>query len=191
MIGFIKGEIISVAKGVVVVLVNNGVGYKVQTSNDSLLEGKEVSLFVSTIMKENSLELFGFENRVEQEIFELLITVSGIGPKSALTILANRNIDEIIQAIVQKNASVLKVSGVGNKTAEKIVIELSNKVEKYEKEYSYNEGQTTSSKLSEIYDAMEGLGYSRKEISGVIQLIDLEGDLSSIVKQLLTILKRK
>lgn len=190
MIGYIKGRVMSVAKDKVIVLVNDGVGYKINTSKSSFLVGQDVQFFVSTIMKESSIELYGFESDTEKEIFELLITVSGVGPKSAQSLLSQRNIDEIIFAISSKSSANLKVSGIGSKTTEKIVIELNSKVDKYQALLNKNFESAGGTKLTEVYDVMEGLGYSRKELSSIIAQIDMSEDLPVIVKKILSLLKK-
>ena len=109
-----------------------GVGYKVYASPDTLLplaEGDTVSLFIHTAVRENALDLYGFPTHAELIFFELLITISGIGPKSALSILSVAPVDTLKKAISAGDPSYLtQVSGIGKKSAEKIVIELRDKL---------------------------------------------------------------
>ena len=139
MIGSIKGKIILKTEKFLVVE-TAGVGYKVNVSPDTLSkiaprpssgqnETPEVSFWIHTHMREDILDLYGFLERQELEFFEMLINVSGIGPKGALAILGVTSIETLRKAISTGDTAYLtKISGIGKKTAEKIVIELRDKI---------------------------------------------------------------
>ncbi|MBQ7525764.1 MAG: Holliday junction branch migration protein RuvA, partial [Abditibacteriota bacterium] len=132
MIAHLRGELASVSSDHAVVDVN-GVGYKVYLPVKVLLslpaEGDKVGLLVTTIVKEDSITLYGFSREVQQELFELLLTVSGVGPKVALAILGELEPGDIISAISAEDyASLTVVSGLGKKTAQRIVLELREKL---------------------------------------------------------------
>jgi Holliday junction DNA helicase RuvA len=131
MIGHLNGKIIS-AKPTQILLEVSGVGYKVNISISTFerISGKEkVSLFIHTIVKEDSISLYGFHAEAEKEMFELLISISGDGPKSAISLLSGITSDELKQAIVTENVTrITAVPGIGRKTAERLILELKNKV---------------------------------------------------------------
>src|ERR1043166_246477 len=127
MYGYIEGEIKSLRPAHCVVLVG-GIGYKVFTTKDALLRytpGSRAQFWTHLAVREDAHDLYGFALEEELRFFELLLTVSGIGPKSALAILDTVSIGTLRSAIAQNRAEYLtKVSGIGKKTAEKIVLEL-------------------------------------------------------------------
>jgi Holliday junction DNA helicase RuvA len=131
MIGYLTGKIIS-SKPTQILLDVNGVGYEVRISINTFekLSGKNtVSLHIYTNVKEDSITLFGFYSLAEKEMFELLISISGVGPKSALSLLSGISTDELKQAITTSNVErIVSVPGIGRKTAERLILELRNKV---------------------------------------------------------------
>jgi holliday junction DNA helicase RuvA len=131
MIGYLTGKIIS-SKPTQILLDVNGVGYEVRISINTFekLSGKNtVSLHIYTNVKEDSITLFGFYSVAEKEMFELLISISGVGPKSALSLLSGISTDELRQAITTSNVErIVSVPGIGRKTAERLILELRNKV---------------------------------------------------------------
>lgn len=148
-----------------IVLDVGGVGYKVFTTVDSLSKlGKEkeaTTFWTYLAVRENALDLYGFSSLSELNFFELLITVSGIGPKTALGILNAAPVSALETAIQTGDTSHLtKVSGIGKKVAEKLVLELKDKVEKI----SHTEESKTAMKTeSDALEALKALGYSQHE----------------------------
>ena len=148
-----------------------GVGYKVFISpiiSKKIPEsGQKVKLFTFLYVRENALDIYGFLDRKEEEFFELLISISGIGPKSALGILSVASVSEIKSAIIKGDSAPLtKVSGIGRKTAEKIILELKNKIEILPSEFVAG-----SPEDSEVIDALIGLGYKLSEAREAIRKI--------------------
>lgn len=137
MIAYLKGKIIDKTENLVVVEVN-GVGYEVSISlntNLSLTNKTECELFTYMQVREDGVFLFGFSTKQEKELFLKLITVSGVGPKMAITILSGASLTDIITAIVCEDSAMLsKFKGVGKKTAERIILELKEKVNENLKE---------------------------------------------------------
>lgn len=160
MIGFLKGFIIVKSNNKLIVDVNN-IGYKVFV-NDYIFEknnvNQEISLYIYTHVREQEISLYGFLTEEEQQMFELLISVSGIGPKAALNLLSIADIKSIKTAITNKDTSILtQVSGVGKKTAEKLVIELSGKVD------NINIETDSDNSDMDVINALKSMGYSISE----------------------------
>lgn len=181
MIGFIEGTVKAVIRDTVVVVAGGGgIGYRVHAPATVLAgtsEGKALSLFTHLAVRESAQELFGFETREELHWFELLLTVSGIGPRSALSIMNSADIATLENAIVQNDASVLtRAFGIGRKTAQKIVLELREKVGSKENE------RGASAPDGETIDALMALGYSAKEARGAARAVpkDIEGTENKI-----------
>ena len=163
MIAHLTGSVIFAGDRYVIVE-TGGVGYKVRITTDalySLQKGaeKKVSMWIHTIVREDALDLYGFQNQNELEFFEMLISVSGIGPKSALGILNVAPIDHLKEAIAMGDTAALtKVSGIGSKSAQKIILELRDKL-------GGDMSDTGTTMLGDERDAIEGLvalGYAER-----------------------------
>lgn len=161
MIGYLEGTVKGLRPGYLV-LQTGGVGYRVATLKETLLrtsEGVQAAFWIHTAVREDALDLYGFTHEEELRFFELLLTVSGIGPKSALAILDIASVETLGSAISSGNAGYLtSVSGVGKKTAEKIVLELKDKVKASE---GVSAGALKGDQ--EALEAMRSLGYSAAE----------------------------
>lgn len=171
MISYLKGTILHIDVAYAE-LATKDVGYKVQLPGEllsTLTVGSEAELFVYTHVKEDAFDLYGFDTRTKRSLFESLISVSGIGPKSALGVLSVASVDEIESAIVRGDASILeKVSGIGKKTAERIVLELKNKY-KGKTELGESSGGSDD---ADVIDALVGLGYSADQARQAFRSID-------------------
>jgi Holliday junction DNA helicase RuvA len=189
MLYFIKGKIISKTP-TSIIIENNGIGYflevSLQTSSE-INEGEEVLLYVYQQISEDRINLYGFKSLEERELFLLLITVPGIGPKFALRILSGLTIEEIYQGIVSEDVSVFKnVPGIGKKTAERMIVELKQKVEKIPVIVdNYKEREL----LINAVEALSVLGYKRKESASIVAEIikEKKGDitLEDLIKEAL------
>ena len=171
MIARIEGIIVHIADKFIIVDVS-GVGYKLSITADSLTSsilGDHTIFWVHTAVRENSIDLYGFKNINEMSFFELLLDVSGIGPRSALSILSIAPIDILKRAIATGDTGYLnKVSGIGKKTAEKIIIELRDKLKDYKND------DTTPGLLrdeSDIVEALKSLGYSQNEARDALKKV--------------------
>jgi len=190
LIAHLHGELARVESDYVVVDVN-GVGYKVHPPLAVITQmpqiGDEVKLLVSTIVKEDSITLYGFADDVQQSMFELLLTVSGVGPKVALSILSSLQVDTIIQAISSESFVELNsVSGVGTKTAQRIVLELREKITTLV--WAQGARKTAPPEQQVLVDAIEGLvalGYNRNDArsaaESALKSIKDKRDTASIV----------
>jgi Holliday junction DNA helicase RuvA len=171
MIGFLTGKIIS-SKPTKVILDANGVGYIVGISINTFekISGKETaSLFIHTSVKEDSISLFGFYSESEKEMFELLISVSGIGPKIALSLLSGIQTDDLKNAIQSSDISrIIAIPGIGRKTAERLVLELRTKVDQVKEEGTI---AIPFSMKSEAVSALSTLGYNSKITENVVRNI--------------------
>ncbi|MBX4206312.1 Holliday junction branch migration protein RuvA [Candidatus Parcubacteria bacterium] len=174
-----------------VILDVSGVGYRVLVPTDVLLEAlpsRPLFLWTHLAVRETSLELFGFTEREALEAFELLITISGIGPKTALGILNVASPATLRQAVGSGDTSYLtRVSGIGKKNAEKIVLELKNKL-------SPKEGEAPHADAKSEGDAMEALislGYSERDAREALKRVPKEiRGASDRVKEALRVLSR-
>ena len=131
MIGYIKGRVLSYHDGEVLIE-NNGIGYEVTCSSSayaSLVSAREGEIFVYMAVREDGVFLYGFSSQEEKNMFLKLITVSGVGPKMGITVLSNMDISALAVAIATSDVKTLsKVKGLGKKTAERIILELREKV---------------------------------------------------------------
>jgi Holliday junction DNA helicase RuvA len=184
MIAYLKGDIIKKEEKSIILNVN-GVGYKVYCNVASLPlpagEGPGMGVFIHTVVREDALELFGFADTEEKHLFQHLLQVSGIGPKTALHVLSLGSVMDISQAIARGDVTYLtKVSGIGKKTAERMVVELKTKMETFgsgglETGTVTNPGTTA---LNDVMAGLEALGYSGVEAREVIQKLDAQGKTS-------------
>ena len=160
MIGSLQGTVQAV-RGNHCLIAVGGIGYKVFTAKDVRLRmtlGQKILFWTHLAVREDALDLYGFESEEELKFFELLLTVSGIGPKSALGILDVAAVETLRSAISTANASYLtNVSGIGKKTAEKIVLELKDKLSAELGGVALPKGD------AEALEAMRSLGYSANE----------------------------
>ncbi|MBI4427045.1 MAG: Holliday junction branch migration protein RuvA [Candidatus Magasanikbacteria bacterium] len=186
MISYIKGKILEKSERSILVLTEGGVGYEVCAQVlkcASLQVGENVNLYTYLRVGENALDLFGFETLEEKSFFELLLTVSGIGPKSAMHILELGSLEEISAAIGRGDVDYLtKVSGIGKKTAERVVVELKSKVIKSVKSTKLGDSEV----LGEAIDGLVSLGYSREEAREAVRDLPVESkDTGKLVKEAL------
>jgi Holliday junction DNA helicase RuvA len=145
----------------------NGVGYEVfvpLTTYTALPEtGSEVSIDVHTHVREDLIALYGFSTRRERMIFEKLMTISGIGPKLAVTILSGGSVEDLVGAIKRSDLPRLTaIPGVGKKTAERIILELKDKLQ------DFIEGPAKSGVESDVMSALENLGYNRALVESAL-----------------------
>ncbi len=135
MIGFLSGKIIAIEQPNTLILEVQGVGYDIWVSLRTLNQfnvGQQVQLFTHTNVRENAIELFGFPTLWDRKVYHLLISVSGVGSKTALGILDALQPDAVLFAIVKQDRTALSsAQGVGKKTAERIILELSEKAQKF------------------------------------------------------------
>lgn len=175
MIGFLRGEVF-LKEGNYIILDVKGVGYKVLGSSDVLAKAHKSSpleLFIYTHVREDNISLFGFLESADLRLFENLIGVSGIGPKTAMNIFSIGNRNQIISAIATADTSFFKsVPRLGQKNAQKIIIELKNKFGGIG-ELDLNGEDVSGSE--EVIIALKGFGFTSKEINDAIRKVRKEG----------------
>jgi len=191
MISLLKGKVFSKNNDALVVETAGGVGYDVRMTllrTSQYTVGQEVLLYTYLKVTDSSHDLYGFESTEEKDFFELLMTVSGVGPKSAMNILSLGDMHEIQSAIARGDVKYLTgVQGMGKKTAERLVVELKNKIT--------NTGSTKTSdedneSLGDVIDGLMALGYSREEAKRMIKGVDPAGKTpEQILKAALKVVK--
>ena len=189
MITQIKGRLVEKSPTELVVDCN-GVGYSINISLNTysqLNDEENIKLFTHLIVKEDSHTLFGFSTKSERELFKLLISVSGVGASTARTMLSSLTPVEIISSINNEDVnSVQSIKGIGSKTAQRIILELKDKVLSLESDNS--QIQMISKDADEAITALEVLGYSRKQTSKIVNQIKTENHgitVESLIKKAL------
>lgn len=176
MIGHVEGVVHSTHAGYAIVAVG-GLGYRIAATRDtlaSLAPGGSAALWTHLAVREDALDLYGFTSQEALRFFELLLSVPGIGPRSALAVLDIASIETLRSAIAAGNASYLtNVSGIGKKTAGKIVLELKDKVGAPDQRSSALKGD------EEALEAMRALGYSQAEARDALKRVPSEVEGSS------------
>jgi Holliday junction DNA helicase RuvA len=169
MIAHLSGKILHKDLRYCVVSTTDGVGYKVFSTIETLAklhEGSVVSLWIHSVVREDAFDLYGFPDKESLDFFELLITISGIGPKSALGILSAASVSSIKEAITSGETSYLtKIAGIGKKVAEKIVLELKGKVGTADENAVSKHGDV------DAIEALKALGYTHKEARDALEEI--------------------
>lgn len=185
MIRYVKGIYGMTVNGGIVVETNSGIGLEVFLPMNSPIykytEGDTVMVYTSMIVKEDSMTLYGFHNRESLEIFEKLITVSGVGAKGALAIVGTLSVEELKRAIAFEDAKeIARANGIGKKTAERIILELKDKIGKFDGEIpsgaAISDVTTVSADArTEAISAMVALGYTKAEAFSAVSAVNDEG----------------
>lgn len=168
MIAFLRGKLASKAYDYVVLDVS-GVGYKIMLSGQSVSRlpeiGTEIQLLTKMIVKEDDVALYGFQNATGQNVFERLISVSGIGPKAALSILSSYSAEEVIEIIAsQDSVRMQKAPGIGKKTASRIILELKDVFAQVGGDLSSQTPSASTSALQGAREALLSMGFTSTEI---------------------------
>lgn len=192
MIGRITGTLLEKAPPVVCVDVG-GVGYEIDVPMSTLYElpeiGARVTLHTHLAVREDAHTLYGFSSANERATFRTLIKVSGIGARTALAILSGLTVDELVSAIAeQETARLLRVPGIGKKTAERLLLELRDKLGSHAT--AGTTGATPKSAQSDILDALMALGYSSAESQKALKALPKDIDTTDGIRQALKSLAR-
>lgn len=186
MIAYIKGTLEIKTKGYVVIEVN-GIGYKIFMPENAVEKlgtiGEKVQVHTYMRVREDDISLYGFLTNEELRMFELLLGVGGIGAKGALAILSNITPSKFALAVISNDIAILKkIPGIGPKTAQRVILELKDKLKKEqqvtqetseEEISSFGQAVAEDEKITEAVSALQVLGYSRREIAEALEKLDL------------------
>lgn len=196
MFYYLRGELVFTESSMAVIDCS-GVGYCLTVSRTTssalarLSDTHDVKLLTHLIVREDGVELFGFYTNEELKLFKMLITVSGVGPKAAISILSCASVTDLIKAIITGNQKVISAAqGVGAKTAARVILELKDK---FGKEFDvgtddataelFENTMLTQGKAADAENALTVLGYSKNDITAVLRTIDVEKlELEDIIK---------
>lgn len=197
MYAYIKG-ILDTKTNSYVIVEAGGIGYKIFMSLKSIESlgevGNTVKVYTHYYVREDNISLYGFTSNEELRMFELLLSVSGIGAKSAIAMLSEISPSSFALAIISNDVSKLvKIPGIGNKTAARIILELKDKLKTEEAISASEEIEVAikeDSKNGEVVAALQVLGYTRKEIDKVLEKIDMDSiGIEDAIKQALKLLQ--
>jgi len=193
MYEYIKGKYIGINKDYIIVE-NNGIGYKIFTSGATMSSipkaGEEMMLYIEQIVREDFLGLYGFDSKEELEMFKLLLAISGVGPKAALSLLSISRVNNLKYAIITNDEKhICRGVGIGKKTAARIILELKDKLKPDEllndaQDFDGSNNENIMA-LSEAMSALLALGYSEKEADTVLKRIDTNDTVENIIKNAL------
>jgi len=193
MIGFLSGKIKFIF-GEEIILDVGGVGYRISVNPENLEIGAAAEFFIHTAVREDAINLYGFKNREAFELFENLLTVSGIGAKSALAIVSKISVAEFAAAVASQDLNALtKLPGVGKKSAQRILLELKDKFKNLQLEnvaQDFKTVQIKSSAVDEATEALSALGYTSAEISTVLKRAPKNSSTEQLIKFALKELNR-
>ncbi|MEQ3337579.1 Holliday junction branch migration protein RuvA [Clostridium butyricum] len=195
MYEYIKGKYMGINKDYIVVE-NSGIGYKIFTSGATMSSvpecGEEVILYVDQIVREDFIGLYGFDSKEELTMFKLLLTVNGVGPKAALSLLSISRLNNLKYAIMTGDEKhICRGVGIGKKTAARIILELKDKLQPDElldvavDSNKDNNGENNLMAVSEVLSALIALGYSEKESEKVLKTIDKTETVENMIKNAL------
>ena len=187
-----------------IILENNGIGYEIMTTMNSIQEldeNEEIKIFTRLVVKDEEMILIGFSTLLELEVFDFLRTVSGVGIKSGLSILNTLDLSGLIRSIIDEDYKALTaVSGIGKKTAQRIIIELKDK---FAKHYAYDRkleigdssvkayDSGTEKLRTDVQEALISLGYKTNEINQVFRSLNWEGSsVEDLIRESLKLLMK-
>lgn len=194
MFEYIKGLLVELTPTNAIVE-NNNIGYFINVSvitSASLKQGQECQLFIHQVIREDAQLLFGFVEKQERDIFRLLISVSGIGPNTARLVLSSISFVDLAEAVVKSNVALLQsVKGIGNKTAQRIIIELRDKISDISIENNQNFSSPNNTLQKDALVALTMLGFSKPIVEKVLVKLFKENNnltLEEVVKRALNYL---
>lgn len=181
MIAYLSGSVKFVFESYCILDVN-GVGYKVFADTHALTVGDPAEFFIHTAVRDDAINLYGFQNRDDFELFELLINVSGFGAKSALAVVSKISPADFADAVARQDLKALtNIPGVGKKSAERIILELKDKMKSLTRSDA-----TNNAAIFDAIEALEALGYSDSEIRSVLDTAPKDSSTDTIIKYALS-----
>ncbi|EOU1739253.1 Holliday junction branch migration protein RuvA [Clostridium perfringens] len=201
MYEYIRGQFQGISKDYVVIELNN-IGYKIFTSGNTMSNmpkvGDEVLLYLEQIVREDFIGLYGFTTREELEMFKLLLSINGVGAKAALSLLSISTVNNLKYAIMMGDEKhITRAPGIGKKTAQRIILELKEKLKP--DELTSEEGQLIegindnsdySFNINETLSALMALGYTEKEAQKALEKVDKTLSIENMIKESLKLLMR-
>lgn len=201
MYEYIRGQFQGISKDYVVIELNN-IGYKIFTSGNTMSNmpkvGDEVLLYLEQIVREDFIGLYGFTTREELEMFKLLLSINGVGAKAALSLLSISTVNNLKYAIMMGDEKhITRAPGIGKKTAQRIILELKDKLKP--DELTSEEGQLIeeindnsdySFNINETLSALMALGYTEKEAQKALEKVDKTLSIENMIKESLKLLMR-
>lgn len=201
MYEYIRGKFQGISKDYVVIELNN-IGYKIFTSGNTMSNmpkvGDEVLLYLEQIVREDFIGLYGFTTREELEMFKLLLSINGVGAKAALSLLSISTVNNLKYAIMMGDEKhITRAPGIGKKTAQRIILELKDKLKP--DELTSEEGQLIegindnsdySFNINETLSALMALGYTEKEAQKALEKVDKTLSIENMIKESLKLLMR-
>ncbi|EJT6473228.1 TPA: Holliday junction branch migration protein RuvA [Clostridium perfringens] len=201
MYEYIRGQFQGISKDYVVIELNN-IGYKIFTSGNTMSNmpkvGDEVLLYLEQIVREDFIGLYGFTTREELEMFKLLLSINGVGAKAALSLLSISTVNNLKYAIMMGDEKhITRAPGIGKKTAQRIILELKDKLKP--DELTSEEGQLIegindnsdySFNINETLSALMALGYTEKEVQKALEKVDKTLSIENMIKESLKLLMR-
>lgn len=192
MFEYIKGIYIGLSKDYIIVESGN-LGYKVHTSGSTMAQmpniNEEVKIYIEQIVREDYIGLYGFLTEEEREMFNLLLTINGVGSKAALSLLSISNVNNLKLAIISGDHGTLtKAPGIGKKIAQRIILELRDKIDKLNKngvsslDLVDTKNYDINRNYSDALEALIGLGFTQKEAEKALKVIDINKSLEEIIK---------
>lgn len=201
MYEYIRGQFQGISKDYVVIELNN-IGYKIFISGNTMSNmpkvGDEVLLYLEQIVREDFIGLYGFTTREELEMFKLLLSINGVGAKAALSLLSISTVNNLKYAIMMGDEKhITRAPGIGKKTAQRIILELKDKLKP--DELTSEEGQLIegindnsdySFNINETLSALMALGYTEKEAQKALEKVDKTLSIENMIKESLKLLMR-
>ena len=181
-----------------IVLNVNGVGYELEAPLSTFYElpaiNEQISLFVHMVVREDAQLLFAFSNQQQRDLFRSLIKVNGVGPKVALAVLSTMSAQELLQCMADEDHDLLtKVPGIGKKTAQRLIVEMKDRLEKEFADVALEASSSTrpSNDRLDAISALESLGYKNSDASRVIRALDADLSSEELIRQALRHLSGK
>jgi Holliday junction DNA helicase RuvA len=171
-----------------IIIENNDIGYKIYASGNTITNmpkiNESVILYLQQIVKQDSIELYGFLTKEERNMFNILLTINGVGTKAAMSLLSITNVNKLKYAILSGDENTItRAPGIGKKTAQRIILELKDKIKLDNSEIDTIEDESyDSSKVWEALEALVSLGYSKSEAEKALNKIDKNQSIEDIIK---------
>jgi holliday junction DNA helicase RuvA len=191
-------------KGIIkdyIVVENNGIGYKIFTSGSTLAKlpklDEEITIYIQQIVREDFIGLYGFLSREELDMFNILLTINGVGAKAALSLLSISTVDNLKYAImIGDEKHVVRAPGIGKKTAQRVILELKDKfkadelLDNKDASIDIDMNNIYANNINEALSALMALGYTEKEAQKALSNADVDKSVEEIIKECLKMLMR-